>query len=70
MEKKTFKKLKDNIILTSKHCSNINEFSEHLSDYDYLIGQDILDSYKKTGQKSHESDDDDKKKIFKKKGRK
>ena len=67
MEKKTFKKLKDNIILTSKHCSNINEFSEHLSDYDYLIGQDILDSYKKTGQKINESDDD-KKKIITKKG--
>ena len=46
MEKKTFKKLRDALIVSKTHCSNINEFTQHLSDYYYLIGQDILDSYK------------------------
>ena len=47
MEKKTYKKLLNNLILNNTHCSNINEFTQHLSDYYYIIGQDILDSYKK-----------------------
>ena len=50
MEKKTFKKLRDVLIVSKTHCSNINEFTQHLSDYYYLIGQDILDSYKNKEQ--------------------
>ena len=65
MEKKTYKKLKDNI-LRSFHCTNINEFTEHLSDYNYLIGQDILDSYKTNAQKNNEADNGDKLKEKKK----
>ena len=46
MEKKTFKIVKDSLILKKIHSSCINEFAQHLSDYYYCIGQDILDSYK------------------------
>ena len=53
MEKKTFKKLRDSLILYNTHCSNINEFTQHLSDYYYIIGQDILDSYKKKDESKH-----------------
>ena len=52
IDKKTFKKIKDSLLYNA-HCSNINEFTQHLSDYFYIIGQDILDSYKKTDESKH-----------------
>ena len=53
IEKRTLKKLKNKLILSNTHCSNINEFTQHLSDYYYLIGQDILESYKIQEEKKH-----------------
>ena len=53
IEKRTLKKLKNQLILSNTHCSNINEFTQHLSDYYYLIGQDILESYKIQEEKKH-----------------
>ena len=53
MEKKNFKKFKEALILSNTHCSNINEFAQHLSDYYYLIGQDILYSYKNKEENKH-----------------
>ncbi len=46
MEKKNYKKIKDTLIQKNIHCSNINEFTIHLSDYYKEIGQDILNSSK------------------------
>ena len=46
MEKKNYKKIKDVLIQKKIHCSNINEFTIHLSDYYKEIGQDILNSSK------------------------
>jgi hypothetical protein len=46
MEKKTYKKIKASLIKNKIHCSNINEFTNHLSEYYQEIGQDILNSSK------------------------
>ena len=64
MEKKTYKKLLNTLILNNTHCSNINEFTQHLSDYYYIIGQDILDSYKtkENNINNENNDNNDKKK--------
>ena len=39
------------------HCSNINEFTHHLSEYYVEIGEDILDSYKTQNGNYNVSDD-------------
>ena len=45
MEKKTYLRLKDSLHKNKNHCTNINEFTEHLSEYYNFICQDILDTY-------------------------
>ena len=57
MEKKTYKKLKDSLKMNNIHCSNINEFTHHLSEYYVEIGEDILDSYKTQNGNYNVSDD-------------
>ena len=50
LDKKILRRAINTLILNKTHCSCINEFTQHLSDYYSLIGEDILNSYNRQGE--------------------